>query len=500
MAHVLIVGSGFGGSIAAKRFTEAGHTASILELGEDFRPAGKMEQSQDTKFILRVFRDYPKDYLLEKPKVVITQGMGLGGGSLVYSGIHLRAPTTAFTGWPSGWTRTNLNHYYARVEDRLGVAPLPNAASFPRSQRLAEAASIAGLPAPQANPLAMTNCTACGWCVPICKWGKKNTMQHTYLQDAINTGRLSIWTNRKVRYIAKYGSKYRVVYWKTDSAVDNYQAVNSGSEYYQEGDYVVVACGAIESPALLERSMSVSLGSGYTRLASFSQTYVGNGISGTGDFIQGGFLPSSKTVNGFKGAIMMNNIDMGDYVLEDITAIPVGPSVKLEVSFPDVTVNGKRKNWGLAYKQKFRNYGKHMFAVGIMGKQASGTEGNITVSDDNGNAKVSNTAYQPPTGSIAAARSLVTALGGTVADTPWENNGVAATVHPTGGVRMGTSTSYAVQPTNLQLRNNANMYVIDGSVLPGSPFRNPAHTIAAVAERALDVILGVHSSTYWPPE
>jgi choline dehydrogenase-like flavoprotein len=39
--------------------------------------------------------------------------------------------------------------------------------------------------------------------------------------------------------------------------------------------------------------------------------------------------------------------------------------------------------------------------------------------------------------------------------------------------------------------------VIDGSVLPGNPMRNPSHTIAAVAERALDVILGGKPDA-WP--
>lgn len=491
MAHVIVIGSGFGGSIAAKRLTEAGHTVAILELGEDMRDPAKLEQSQDTKYILRLFRDYPVDYLQAKPKVVVTQGMGFGGGSLVYSGIHLRAPSSAFSGWPSGYTRANLDHYYGRVEQRLGVAPLPDASSYPRSQAFAAGASAAGLPAPVANPVAMTGCTKCGWCIPICKWGKKNTMQHTYLQDALNTGRLSVWTNRKAKYIARYGTKYRVVYWKTDSAVDNYHMVNSGSLYYQEADWVVVACGAIETPALLERSRYDSLPSGYTRIASFDMSNVGNGIDGTGDFIQGGFVP--QQMDGFKGAVMMNHIDMGDYVLEDIGAIPVGPAVKLESSFQGIS-----KTWGLAYKQKFKDYGRHMLAVGVMGKQGNGTLGNIQAWDDDGNAAVSNTAYQPPTGSLEAARSIITAQGGEIADTPWERSGTAATVHPVGGCKMGSSSSYAVQSTDLQVRNNPGLFVIDGSVLPGSPFRNPSHTIAAVAERAMDVILGVHPYWYWP--
>ncbi|MBE7448131.1 MAG: GMC family oxidoreductase [Kofleriaceae bacterium] len=489
MADVIIIGSGFGGSIAAKRFTEAGHHVQLLELGEDWRSPAKLQQSQDTKFILRLFRDYPVDYLQAKPKVVVTQGMGLGGGSLVYSGIHLRAPASAFTGWPGGFTRARLDHYYARVEQRLAIAPLPGAASYRRSQVFAEAASLRGLPAPVANPLAMTGCTGCGWCVPICKWGKKNTMAHTYLADALATGRLTIRTNVKAQRVARSAGKYHVYYWGTGHKVDNYHTVNSGTLYGPlVADWVVIAGGAIESPTLLKRSAA--------GLAGFDTSNVGNGVDGTGDFVQGGLV--NRDVQAYKGAIMMNHIDRGDYVLEDIHAIPVGPTVKLEAAFADLQIHGKDRTWGLAYKQRFRDFGKRLFGIGIMGKQGSGTVGNITVTDEAGNARLSNTAYQPPPGSLEDARAMITALGGTPVRTLWERSGVAATVHPVGGCRMGDVSSFAVQATNLEVRGNPGLYVIDGSVLPGSPFRNPSHTIAAVAERAMDVILGVHAPTTWP--
>lgn len=496
MASVIVIGSGFGGSIAAKRLTEAGHYVTILELGEDWRSPGKLEQKQDTKFILRLFRDYPVNYLQSKPKVVITQGMGLGGGSLVYSGIHLRAPDSAFTGWPGGYTRARLDPYYARVESRLGIAPLPNASSFKRSIVFAEAASLRGKPAPVRNPLAMTGCTACGWCVPICKFGKKNTMLKTYLADAQATGRLTIRTNCKAQRVQRVGSQYYVYYWTTGHKIDNYHTVNTKNAdgtWKVEGplvaDWVVIAGGAVESPALLQRSAPY--------LTAFTTTNVGNGIDGTGDFVQGGLV--NRDVQAYKGSIMMNHVEYGDdYVLEDIHAIPVGPAVKLECTFPDVTIYGQEKNWGLGYKQKFKDYGKKLFGIGIMGKQAGGTTGNISAWDNEGNAEISNTPYQPPTGSIQEARAMITALGGTPVSTLWERSGVAATVHPVGGCRMGDTTAFAVQADTLQVRNNPGLYVIDGSVLPGSPFRNPSHTIAAVAERALDVILGVYPAGTWP--
>ena len=108
MASAIVIGSGFGGSIAAARLAAAGHHVTVLELGEDWRDLAKAQQSQDPKFLFRLLRSYPIDPLRTKPKLTVTLGMGVGGGSLVYSGIHLRAPEQAFAGWPDGLTRAAL--------------------------------------------------------------------------------------------------------------------------------------------------------------------------------------------------------------------------------------------------------------------------------------------------------------------------------------------------------------------------------------------------------
>jgi choline dehydrogenase-like flavoprotein len=201
---------------------------------------------------------------------------------------------------------------------------------------------------------------------------------------------------------------------------------------------------------------------------------------------------------------MMNRIERGNHVLEDVWALPAGAAVMTPLSFPAHDVNGRAHPWGLAYKQKLKDYARRMMGIGIMGKQGAGTEGNITIGDDPsspGNVKITSTVnYTPPANAIAEARSIITSLGAgaEIVDTPWEDFQQAVTVHPTGGCKMSDSTSYAVQASNLQVRNNPGLYVIDGSVLPGSPLRNPSHTIAAVAERAMDVILGVYAAGTWP--
>ncbi len=477
MSDVIVIGSGFGGAIAAKRFTEAGHRVALLELGEDWSAPGKAQQSQDPRFIGRLLRDYPTDRLRSKPPISATLGMGLGGGSLVYSGIHLRAPEHAFAGWPAGWTRAALDPYYARVEQRLAIATMPDAFAFGRPGAFRDGAAKAGLPPAAPVPLAMAGCTRCGWCIPICTFDKKQTMQHTYLADAARTGRLVVQVHRKAAYIARAGARYRVWSWRTDHALRDYHRVASGPLEPRDADIVVIAAGALESAPLLARSRAYDPPRGTERLRELPA--VGTGLDGTGDFVQGGLVP--RQVESWRGAVMMSYIDMGDFVLEDIHGLPAGAAVAL-----DIRPAGVGKTWGRAYQDELRRWGAHMLGIAIVGAQAPGTARSLTVHDDGGNAVLGGRAYGPAPGALEAARSIVRALGGEPAETPWERSRTVITVHPTGGCAMGQ----VVRASDLQVENNPGLYVIDGSVLPGNPLRNPSHTIAAVAERALDIILG----------
>jgi cholesterol oxidase len=481
--EVVIIGSGFGGAIAAKRLTEAGHRVTVLELGEDWTDLSKAQQSQDPRYLFRLLRSYPTDALVTQPHLQVTVGMGWGGGSLVYSAIHLRAPSQAFESWPAGWTRASLDPYYARVEQRLSVAPLADAFAYGRGQAMAEGAKKAGLPPPTAMPLALKGCTRCGWCVPLCGFGKKVTMQHTYLADALATGKLTKQVHRKAAWIGRVGGKrYRVGFWRTDGVTKEYHRVNDGPIETIDADMVVVSGGAIESPALLLRSLAYDLPRGVSALSPFDTSRLGREMDGTGDFVQGGFVP--RRVDGFKGAVMMTSIEMGNFIIEDVHGVPVGAAVTLGARLPGVT-----KDWGRAYQLSFKDYGRHMLGMGIIGKQGAGTERNISVRDDHGNALVSTEAYAPPEGSIEAARSIVTSLGGQVAETPWELSRSTFSVHPTGGCAFGDTASSVTRASDLQVRENPGLHVIDGSSLPGNPMRNPSHTIAAVAERALDQIV-----------
>jgi choline dehydrogenase-like flavoprotein len=202
-----------------------------------------------------------------------------------------------------------------------------------------------------------------------------------------------------------------------------------------------------------------------------------------------------QAVDGYKGSVMMMHLDLGEFVLEDVHGIPVGATVMLETR-----PQGVKKAWGMAYKESFRDYGRHMLGIAIIGRSGPGTANNIFVRDKGGLAVTSVNAYTPPPGSFEAARAMITGLGGEIASSPWELTRTAFTVHPVGGCAMGDASApdAVVSAGDLAVRENPGLHVIDGSVLPGSPLRNPSHTISAVAERAMDVILGVHPRDRWP--
>jgi len=503
---VIIIGSGFGGSIATLRYLQKGWTVSLNEMGEDW-PSTKMRQTQDTKYIYRIMRDYPQDYYSRtddlRPKLVVAAGMGLGGGSLVYSGIHLRAPTEALENWPSGWRRSDLDFYYDKVEANLHVQTYPRSTSdFLRRQRFAAGAPYNYGYGTTPNPLAMQGCTFCGWCVPNCVFDKKQSMPLTYLARAKLLSGLSIWTQWKATRVTKNGAGYRVYFLPTSGRRDNYHMVNSGSEVYEDCDRVVIACGAIESPALLLRSMPYLNGFG-------TQGQIGLSIDGQGDGVVGGILPANLPTDSFKGAIMMDNQPMWvwnsslgrweqPYVLEDIHSIPVGVGVKYPAGF--ASADGGNV-WGLNFKQKVRGFENRMLGIAIIGKSPSGA--NISVTNDNGIAVVSGGAYALPAASasgaaygpaaVDAAKAIITSLGGEVAQTPLDREAMIATVHPSGGNCMGQ----VVDPNNGMCvygnaanGTNAGVFVLDGSILPSSTWRNPTHTIMAVVEKALAQQLG----------
>ncbi|HJQ48195.1 MAG TPA: GMC family oxidoreductase [Amycolatopsis sp.] len=210
---VIVVGSGFGGSVAALRLTEKGYRVAVLEAGRRFTDDEFAKTSWDLKHYLwaPALGCYGIQRIHLLRDVMILAGSGVGGGSLVYANTLYR-PLKAFyqdrqwahiTDWESELaphydqasrmlgvvtnpTVTPSDEVMRQVADDMGVAdsyhPTPVGVYFGEPGKGAEDPFFGG-----AGPR-RTGCTECGSCMTGCRVGAKNTLVKNYLYLAERGG------------------------------------------------------------------------------------------------------------------------------------------------------------------------------------------------------------------------------------------------------------------------------------------------------------------------
>jgi cholesterol oxidase len=215
---VLIIGSGFGGSVSALRLTEKGYRVGVLEAGRRFAD----EEFAKTSWDLRKFLWMPKlgMYGIQRihllRNVMILAGAGVGGGSLNYANTLYVPPEPFFADpqWKhiTDW-RAELSPHYDQAQRMLGVVKNPTFTDADRIMK--EVADDMGVgdtfvatpvgvffgtdgdkapgktvPDPffgGAGP-ARTGCLECGECMTGCRHGAKNTLVKNYLGLAESAG------------------------------------------------------------------------------------------------------------------------------------------------------------------------------------------------------------------------------------------------------------------------------------------------------------------------
>jgi cholesterol oxidase len=144
---VVIIGSGFGGAVTACRLAMAGAKVLVLERGRRWGLTTYPRVATDPWVYEHTAPQKHNGWLdlrIYKGMTII-QGAGVGGGSLCYSSVILKAKPELFAqGWPPEITYSELLPYYNKVEEMLGVQPIPNSQHTRRYQVLQEAAQKAG--------------------------------------------------------------------------------------------------------------------------------------------------------------------------------------------------------------------------------------------------------------------------------------------------------------------------------------------------------------------
>src|ERR1043166_6511109 len=124
---VVVIGSGFGGSVTAARLAQAGRSECQLERG---RPRDKLEFPRSIGQVKNaMWRDKESYGFIEYKvfrRIDVIQGAGVGGGSLHYFNVHLRAPAAILERpeWPARIKRDLMEPYYDLAQDMLDSRPL----------------------------------------------------------------------------------------------------------------------------------------------------------------------------------------------------------------------------------------------------------------------------------------------------------------------------------------------------------------------------------------
>ena len=117
---VAVIGSGFGGAITACRLAESNRQVRILERGKRWSNVEFPRRPRDISSAIWSVRRRNYGFLDYRffETIEVIQGCGVGGGSLHYFNVHLRAPAEVFDSdrWPASITRDALDPYYDKVE------------------------------------------------------------------------------------------------------------------------------------------------------------------------------------------------------------------------------------------------------------------------------------------------------------------------------------------------------------------------------------------------
>ena len=226
---VVVVGSGYGGGIAASRMARAGKTVCLLERGKEFLPGdfpdapteALREVQTNSAIGCTGGRTDLFDFNLNEDMNVLV-GCGLGGTSLINANVSLKAEDRVFEDpvWPDEIRQDGLiQEGYKHAMAMLLPKPYPeNAPALSKLQSLEASAQAMGakfsrppinvnfdFDGPNHVGVEQQPCQYCGDCVSGCNYRAKNTTQMNYLPDARNYG-AEIFTRSAVRYIEQQGT------------------------------------------------------------------------------------------------------------------------------------------------------------------------------------------------------------------------------------------------------------------------------------------------------
>jgi cholesterol oxidase len=520
---VLVIGSGFGGSVTALRLTEKGYRVGVLEAGRRFEDADYPRTSWD----LRKFLWAPKlgclgiqrIHLLRN--VIILAGAGVGGGSLVYANTLYRPKSDAFyhdRQWAhiTDW-RAELAPYYDQAERMLGVVQNPTLTPsdevmktvarqmgvedtfgmarvgvfFGRNGRK-EPGTEVGDPFFGGVGPRRRGCLEVGECMTGCRHNAKNTLVKNYLYLAERAGATVHPQTTAVAVRPMPQGGYAVDTVRTGT----WRAVPTARSFTAE--QVVFSAGTWGTQQLLHRMKAAgSLPKISARLGVLTRT--------NSEALGGALTKSrSRKQHDFtSGVAITSSIHLDEYTHIEPVRYGKGSNAMGLLSTVMTDGNGSVPRWVKWLTQVARHPGQlasiyfginHWSERAVIGLTMQSLDNSITVHPKRtwrGRIKLTSEqghGVPSPTWIPAASEAMRRAaaeIDGFPLNSVGEIVDVPMTAHFLGGCAIGDSPESGVVDPYHRMYGHPGLHVVDGSTVSANLGVNPALTITALAERAM---------------
>jgi cholesterol oxidase len=514
----IVIGSGFGGSVAALRLAEKGYRVGIVECGRRFADdefPERMSQLRRSIWMPRLGLKGILRMTLFKD-VMVLSGSGVGGGSLVYAQTLYRAGDRFLEEWRKvSGDAPSLDAHYDTAERMLGVVTHPR--TTPVDDLLRETAREMGVedtfqparvgvyfgepgvevddPYFDGEGPTRSGCIECGGCLLGCRYNAKNTLPKNYLWFAERLG-VDILPERTVTSIAPLGAQdgadgYEVATERTGAWLRH------GRRNLTAGG-VVVAGGALGTNLLLARCKH---GGTLPRISD----RLGHLVRTNSESLTAVTVPEDRGWS--ENVAITGSIFPDDRSHTETVTYGRGGDL-MGLMFTSLTPDGTRLTRPLKLLGRIarhpldflrtsnpRGWSKRSILTGVMQSLDNSmrlvtVRGRLTgrlrirTQQDPENP---NPTFLPLANEVA--QRMADATGGVAQS--WVTEallGIPVTAHILGGAVPGVDASRGVLDMDHRVFGYENLLVCDGASVPANPGVNPSLTITAMAERAMAAV------------
>jgi cholesterol oxidase len=501
MAHfdIVIVGSGFGGSVSALRLAEKGYRVGVLEAGRRFTPATLPRTSWDLRRFLWAprlgLRGMQRITLLKD--IMVLSAAGVGGGSLVYANTLYVPPAPFFADphWAgiTDWA-DELAPFYDQASRMLGVTEQPTmTASDVVIRQVAEDMGVghtfrrtpvgvffgeAGKTVPDpyfggAGP-ERTGCVECGDCMIGCRVGAKNRLDVNYLHLAERAGAV-VHPDTEVTALRPDGDGWRV---------ETRRGVFTAGQ-------VILSAGALGTQRLLHAMRDTGVLPGLSdrigrltrtnseALLGAATTKVPAQPFSQGIAITSSFHPDADThIEPVRYGPRSNAMGLLSTILVDGGGRVPRPLRFLRQALRHPVILGRSLS--------VRRWSERTIIALVM----QSVDNSLTVRRTRRGRLTTTIGHGRPNPTWIpvgheAVRRIADRIGGYPGGTVGDIFDIPLTAHILGGATIGESPASGVVDAYHRVFGHPGLHVIDGSAVPANLGVNPSLTITALAERAI---------------